>query len=130
MVISASHSVQFKGPIMDGSAGRILAAGVENASRRLADDALNEVRRETGVFKHPTGVFKSLLHTVVDVPWYRVVPGRLPYVGWLEGTSRRNQTTRFKGYRLFRNARTRVESYAAERFESYLAPFLQRIGAR
>ena len=129
-MIDASTKIEFKGPLVDGSAGRILAAGVENASRQLARDALTEVQRETSVFKRPRGVWKSLLHIVVDPPSYQVVPGRVCYNRWLEGTSRRNQTTRFKGYHLFRNARTRVEGYAAERFTRYLQPFLHRLGAR
>lgn len=129
-MIRADVDISFKGPLVDGSGGRILAAGVENASRRLTADALDEVRRETGVFRAPRGVYKSLLHIVVDPPWFHVIPGRLPYVRWLEGTSRRNQTTRFKGYGVFRKARRRVEGFAAERFTTYLQPFLQRLGAR
>jgi hypothetical protein len=127
MVITANTTIQLKGPMLDGSGDRALNTAIDLAARRLMDDALQEVEQETTVFKAPTGVYKSLLHIVVSPPWFRVVPGRLPYVAWLEGTSRRNQTTRFKGYHLFRNARRRVESYAGQRFESYLRPHLARL---
>ena len=120
-------TVNFKGPIFDGSAQWILTQGIEEARRALADEALDAVRVETGVFKNPTGRFKSLLNIENAGFASRVVPGFLPYVRWLEGTSRRNQTTRFKGYHLFRNARMRIEARALPLFEERLRPAIARL---
>lgn len=127
-MITASTTITVVGPAVDGTAKRILAAGMDEAARKLADDAQSEVEQQTGQFRNPTGRFRSLLHVEVAAPFYRVLPGMLPYVHWLEGTSRRNETTRFKGYHLFARARTRFESYAQARFEQYLQPALRRIG--
>jgi len=119
--------VRFSGPLFDGSAEAILRHGVEQARIEFAEEAKRSVELETGVFRNPTGRYKSLIHIVQEGFTSRILPGRLPYVRWLEGTSRRNQTTRFKGYHVFRKAFQQVEARAESFFESALEPVIRRL---
>ena len=102
--------VTFRGPLFNGSAAGILRQGVDQAALKVGEEAKEEVEAETKVFRNPTGRYRSLIRIERTAGFVKVVPGRLPYVRWLEGTSRRNQTTRFKGYHVFRNARDVVVS--------------------
>jgi hypothetical protein len=127
MTISVTTTLKMTGPMFDGSAARILAEGITDAGERLMDDAKREVEQGTGQFKNPTGRYRGGIHTEITATRFKVLPGRLPYVAWLEGTSRRNQTTRFKGYGVFRDARLRFATYAHARFAQYLQPTLDRL---
>ena len=119
--------IHLKGPIFDGSAEWMLTQGVEAARIEVAEQALEAVHLETLVFKAPTGVYASKLHKIDSGFMSRILPGILPYVRWLEGTSRRNQTTIFKGYHLFRNVHQRVEARVLPLFEERLQPVIRRL---
>ena len=119
--------IHLKGPIFDGSAEWILTQGIEEARMAFAEEALDAVKTETGVFRAPTGTYRSRLHIEHSGFTSRVLPGFLPYVRWLEGTSRRNQTTIFKGYHLFRNAHAKVDARAPQFFADRLRPVIQRL---
>jgi hypothetical protein len=47
---------------------------------------------------------------------------------WLEGTSRRNQTTGFKGYHSFRRTRLRMRKQVTPYAQAELAKFIERMG--
>jgi hypothetical protein len=47
---------------------------------------------------------------------------------WLEGTSRRNQTTGFKGYGSFRRTRLRMRKQVTPYAQAELAKFIERMG--
>jgi hypothetical protein len=56
-----------------------------------------------------------------------VVSNPAVYTGWLEGVSSRNQTTRFKGYRLFRQAGQELNQRAQATAERVFRPFGARM---
>lgn len=47
---------------------------------------------------------------------------------WLEGTSKRNQTTEFRGYHTFRRTRLRMRKQVKPYGEQLLAEFIERMG--
>jgi hypothetical protein len=47
---------------------------------------------------------------------------------WLEGTSRRNQTTPFAGYHTFRRTRARMRTQVRPYAQAELARFIERMG--
>lgn len=120
-------TVTAKGPMFDGSAGWMLTAGIDNGRRAIAAEGERLVKMETGKFRNPTGTYESRIHQEHAAWISRILPGRLPYVRWLEGTSRRNQTTRFKGYFLFRNARMALERRAVPLMEQQLEPIIRKL---
>ncbi len=60
-------------------------------------------------FKHPTGHFESQMMMTVVSDRQRVISDPVVYGAWLEGTSRRNQSTRFKGYRIWKMTRRKMK---------------------
>lgn len=63
---------------------------------------------------YESGHYKRSVHGHVRGTVAEVHDSGVIYGAWLEGVSRRNQRTRFKGYRMFRNAMRRLAP-AAER---------------
>jgi hypothetical protein len=49
---------------------------------------------------------------------------------WLEGTSKRNRTTKFKGFRIFANARTRTDKKAGNEARRGVAELVRLLGGR
>ena len=97
--------VTFKGPVFDGTAEWMLTQGIEDGRQEVAEQMFRAVHANTGRFRNPTGRYQGLLAIrPMGAFLTKIEPGMLPYVRWLEGTSRRNDTTRFKGYRVFRAA--------------------------
>jgi uncharacterized protein YodC (DUF2158 family) len=47
---------------------------------------------------------------------------------WLEGTSKRNQSTGFKGYHTFRRTRLRMRTQVTPYAQSQMAQFIERMG--
>jgi hypothetical protein len=47
---------------------------------------------------------------------------------WLEGTSRRNQSTDFRGYHTFRRTRARMRKQVTPYAQTELAKFIERMG--
>ena len=58
--------------------------------------------QQAGKGKASTGHYRRSLHAKVSNLAGRIDDGNVIYGSWLEGTSSRNQTTRFKGYSSFR----------------------------
>lgn len=101
------------------------------ATRAVGLMALAETQKGTVVFRAPTGRYRRTIH-LVPITKFRseVRPGNLPYIRWIEGTSRRNATSRFKGYRLFQKAQARVRLRTPETVRQAMRPYLDRLGAR
>lgn len=120
-------TVRTRGPIFDGRANWLITQWAEDTRRSFTLRVLDDLKSSTSVFRAPTGRYRSLLHIEYGSFMSKVLPGRLPYVRWLEGTSRRNQTTRFKGYHLFRNATTRANTEIVPYFRSRLPDLIGRL---
>lgn len=120
--------VTFRGPVFDGTAEWMLTMGIEDARKAFADKGLATVFQSgTAHFRNPTGRWQSLLSVDYRIGTSTIRPGFLPYVRWLEGTSRRNATTRFKGYANFRESRIKLEPEYRPFMERQLVPVIARI---
>ena len=93
------------GPVFDGRAEHAIAVIHEQALDELADYAHNRIVAVIGaVVTERTGIYERVITTnrAVDS---RVITDSASILGpWLEGVSRRNRSTRFKGYHAFRRA--------------------------
>lgn len=98
------------GPLYDGRAQAAVDDFLENTTRETAELGVNEVQaRLRQVTKDGTGYYRG--HVVTDRvsgDW-AVTDGGVVYGPWLEGTSSRNKSTRFKGYQTFRRTRQWLE---------------------
>lgn len=105
-----STSVTLRGPLLDGSAPRIVQRYMPAMQRRVAQQGTNRIHaRLKQVLKHPTGRYQRTVVTDVSSKDPRTLGDRKVYGAWLEGTSRLNQRTRFKGYKTFRIVRRQLQ---------------------
>jgi len=104
--VSADVQLIISGPIFGGAAAGTTALFLAEAQRRVAEQFLANVQQYLDQsIKHPTPYYETQI-MVQHLGHDDVVHDRgIIYGPWLEGTSRRNQTTRFKGYASFRRAR-------------------------
>lgn len=97
--------ITVSGPIFDG---RAVAAGADLTQAivdRVAAFALEAVQKNLdGSLKNPTPYYETQIQVTNALTERRVDDRGVIYGPFLEGTSSRNQTTRFKGYASFRRA--------------------------
>ncbi len=108
-------TVTVTGPLFDGTADQVLTAAIEAGSVELAQAGVDAVHsRLRSVLRRPTGRYESRVVADVSTPTNpRITDGGIVYWPWLEGTSGRNDRSRFKGYRTFRIVAQELEGKAA-----------------
>jgi hypothetical protein len=121
-------TVTFGGPWFDGRADDAVKDFLLDARKQVADQALAEVHQILNAdIKFPTPYYETqIIHQTfanADVVHDRDII----YGPWLEGTSQRNLTTRFKGYHSFRRATQKVESLLDTFLKSVLARYIGRM---
>lgn len=106
--------VRLSGPLFDGTSLRVIAAMMTEADDLIAARGLELVDEQFHQnFQNPTGAYES--RTVVTQRGHNtkvITDQGTVYGPWLEGTSSRNQTTRFKGYSDFRKAAQQLDREA------------------
>jgi hypothetical protein len=115
--------VTLRGPMFDGRAAAELADLAADVASVVVDQASAEWHRLLDAnIQYPTPYYETqLLRTSRGLA--EVVTDRgIVYGPWLEGTSRRNQTTRFKGYHSARDATAAV----VEQIPALAAPVVAR----
>ena len=128
MVDLETH-VTRRGPIFDGRALVALAAFRDDAERKIAEAGATEVQAQLGqVLQNETGFYRSHVIAERASDDYGITDQDVIYGPWLEGTSSRNQSTRFKGYGTFRKVRQWLEGQAGGIAESSLRRYIGRMG--
>jgi hypothetical protein len=90
------------GPLFDGRADTASDALCADLERAVAQRGVSLVRTNLDhVLKHQTGHYRAEI-SIERTSRTRVTDGGIVYGPWLEGTSSRNRSTRFKGYATFR----------------------------
>ncbi len=126
----ATTRVILSGPLFDGQAAAAAHDFADSVAGEVAQIARDWIRLDTG------RMTKSGSDTGAAAAGVELSGGGGTYVikggvrvrqyawPWLEGTSRRNASTGFRGYRTFRRTRTRmrkqVTPFAQARLEEYL----------
>ncbi len=140
-----TSKIAFKatGPLFNKGAGnRIMRSGVGGAVKELTE--MGEQRLDQMLRLRPAGVYLSVheakpgqaskgnyrnnLHASVRGLEGRIDDGGVIYGPWLEGTSSRNQSTRFKGYASFRRTAQRLEKQKPRVVEWYMRKTVRRLG--
>jgi hypothetical protein len=108
-IIKAELSLTERGLFLEHRDGPVIRKFFEDAKQLVAKNGEEQVRLRVGRrAKHPTGSFAGAVHTK-DFKKGRTIQADYPqilYGPWLEGTSTRNTSTRFRGYSMFRLTRT------------------------
>lgn len=113
----STGGVNVRGPMFDGRDVPIMRRFNEDAKKLVSTAGEDQVRQRVGRrARHPTGSFAGAV-TTKDFAKGRTVMADYPqtlYGPWLEGTSTRNASTRFKGYKLFRLTRNWLKKHLTE----------------
>jgi hypothetical protein len=118
------------GPIFDGRAEAAVRAWLDDAKQQVADmgvkelDAITMDRSGRG-----TGRYQSTITTRAASYGDVVIYARDYWPGpWLEGTTKRNASTRFKGYHLWRRTRIKLARKSADIARDTLRKYIGRMG--
>lgn len=124
-------NVDSHGPVFDGRAARALDEFTAEAVEEVARVGKNDVLGRLGqVLRDPTPYYETRIRTdrVTAERWLiNDGPHTFRYGPWLEGTSSRNRTTRFKGYATFRLIRQALDGKAQRIAVSVLRRYLERM---
>lgn len=120
------------GPLLEGRAPHVIGTWQRETVRELADMGVTELRsftmNKTG---RARGNFQSSVRSYQDGAFARI-PGPMiegfTWSPWLEGNSRRNRSTSFKGYRLFRKTAAKLQRAAKRVGEDVLARLIGELG--
>jgi hypothetical protein len=122
-------TVEFSGPLFDGTAQQLLDKGTDAAEQAIAERVRDEVRSVVrSRADHRTGYYESRVTLDRARGNTRVTDNRARYGGWLEGVWPRNARTGFRGFEQFERALRKVEPEAAQVAERELGPYIDRMG--
>jgi len=131
--LTVTAAVKISGPLADGTAPKVLERYAEDVTQAIADRGAELLRAfpmdKTG---RSTGGFREHLHTMRRDRNTVAIPGPMirgvVWSPWLEGTSKRNESTGFKGYHLFRKTRLQLDREAGDIAERKLQDYLPELG--
>lgn len=112
-----------KGPLFDGRAERVTNAMLDDAAQAIAERAASDVKSTVAhSARLRSGNYER--HVQIDRQGNdrQVNDSGIVYGPWLEGVSRRNNSTRFRGFAAMRRATQRLAGRTAE----IAAPVIRR----
>jgi hypothetical protein len=127
--------VTVRGPVFDGEADEAARQWIEDFTGKLAAQGAAIVRDKAMKMNRSRrggtgGAASTVSHRSEGMS--AVVEGQshqgLVWWPWLEGTSKRNSTTRFRGYHAFRLAKNIMRKRAQKVAEDRLHEYLPRMG--
>lgn len=95
--------IDYNGPLFDGRGDKILGDFSDEAERDIARDIdLKLHSMFARFFKHQTGRYASRVKVRGSGDGLEIGDDGIVYGPWLEGVSKKNRTTRFGGYHIFK----------------------------
>lgn len=106
-----SLDLSTRGPVFDGRLAEAIESSAEQVEQEIGDRAVDMIQARLGhVLKHPTGRYRRSIVNRNGL----ITDGGVVYGPWLEGVSRRNKRSRFKGYSTFRKIAQQLEGEAGD----------------
>ena len=134
--------VETKGPFFSPQAQQLLRSAAQEMMRELVD--MGQARLSQMLRPRPAGVYLSVaqarpgqastgnyrrnLHQTLHELHAFIGDGGVIYGPWLEGTSSRNQTTRFKGYASFRRTAQWMKAQVPKLAKVHAAIITRKLG--
>lgn len=130
--LKITAKLDVSGPLADGTAARVTEKWASNTAAALGDEgvamlravSLNKTGRARGGFQANLKVLQKGPAAQIPGPMVRGVT----WAPWLEGTSKRNESTGFKGYGLFRKTRTALNKKAPQIGQQELDKLMPELG--
>lgn len=121
------------GPLVSGDADKAAQEWAKNTTQALADKGVELLRafpmNKSG---RAHGDFENALKTTRVSPTQTRIPGPQEkgtvWSPWLEGTSKRNQSTGFGGYKLFAKTRLQLQKMAGDIAQRELDKVIGQMG--
>lgn len=121
-------STRVRGPVVEGKTAQPVARMIRDVDRAIADETRDTwFRFLKAKVRHWTGAYGRKIHVKHTARQSLVTDGGVVYGPWLEGTARRNRTTRFKGYASLRRARQDVDKRAERIAQKVIASHLREL---
>lgn len=128
-------SARASGPLFDGTADREIARALDEGARDLAETGRDWVRLDAESMDRSgrggTGRASGGVKLSGSSGAYRIYggisEGKYSWP-WLEGSSKRNATTPFRGYHTFRKTSKRMDKVAQDVLEKHIAQIMPEIG--
>lgn len=127
------NKVTVSGPLFDARAEHYVREFADEALDQVAAQGLANVRTNMDTsFKHPTPYLETQVHAErVDENTRSVNDGGVIYSWWVEGVGSRNfPVTRFRGYRSYARAKTRLEAQVPRLAERARLRMVERLNGR
>jgi hypothetical protein len=123
-----SVSIHLSGGLFHGNA----AQEVHRLARDLEEEIGNQVRADVQEILnrrivHPTPYYETQISVERSAESTMVTDHGVIYGPWLEGISRRNQSSRFKGYHAFRNTAQQIEGKISRLLQEPLRRMIARL---
>ena len=129
MAIRINIGVHASGPLFDGAPDHVVHAWLDGVKRDLAREGVNRLRSfhmdKTG---RATGHYQAEIVTSTLAFNDIRIHDPVVYGPWLEGTSERNRSTRFKGYRLWRKTKQLLQEDAPRIAQEKMPDLVRRLG--
>lgn len=120
--------VRKRGPVLDGSAGRILESMGKEAEEDVAQKAYDTIHQIMGAsFRNPSGYYESRVTVSNQGDSMVLSDSGVVYGPWLEGIGSRNGRSRFKGYHMFRRTTQAIEAEAAKDVDATIGRNMGRL---
>lgn len=130
MSLEVTVSVSVHGPLADGRAPQIIHDWLDQVKQDIADEGVS-LLRQVGMNKTGRGTGRYQAELTTKLIGYNdvLIYDREYWPGpWLEGVTKRNQSTRFKGYRLWRNTKTQLQERAPGIAEKRMPELTEKLG--
>lgn len=117
------------GPVFEGKATPLIQQFLVDASQTLAEKGVEFVLDVTHArFKTRTPVYETRVSVrPLSTNRLEVWDQGIIYGPWLEGTGSRNAISRFKGYRMFRKAKNRLDTERREILREPIQRLIRRL---
>ena len=133
--MAGNVTVKIKGPLFDGAPSDVVRAALEDVTESVAHQGSSIIKAKAQKFnKSGRGGTGAAANSVT----YRtksltaIVEGKsekgVVWWPWLEGTSKRNESTRFRGYHAFRLATNIMRKRMRSEAEKAVAEACERLG--
>lgn len=120
--------MEITGPVFDGRAEKMMRDASDESARSVAILGASMVRTNLNkVLRHQTPYYRLQVEAQPERPGWKITDQGVIYGPWLEGTSHRNQTTRFKGYATFRRTVQEINTRAGNVAAGVVARYVGRM---
>lgn len=134
MATRLNLEVDTNGPFFTGAYQKELMQALDDAKKDVAELGMNRIEdRVSARSKNSRGGYAGSLRTEIVKPFndqrIHLAYPAVVYGPWIEGTSSRNNTTRFRGYKVFRLTKNWLRKQATPLMQEKIDDFVARMNS-